>query len=325
MGFDLSKVLQNANEVKNNENENSAGNGLKLVYTIDGDIKVKLLFNPSSGLVTRKIDRHSIGGNKVPCMTMYGQPCPVCKQIETIQNAKGLDLWKLKKTTRGIAFAQYIESNYKWEKPEYEPKPGEVILLMFPWTVYKDINKIIAEAGAQAETVVATNTGRVVKISRWKDGNQVKYAASIDAWAQPYTSCEATDGKTADQVFEDMLNNMESLNNKICPMTLDDETVTKCKELSDSLYREYLQGNVEMTPPTQQAPAGNFGANNFQQQQQPTFTNPASNFQPQQPNFTPQQPQNNVQYPECFGCIGNCDPNKRLICPYEMLCSSQTK
>lgn len=320
--FDLSKVMQSAMEVKQSSDSEGGNNNskYKLIYTLEGDIKVKLLFNPASGLVTRKIDRHSIGGTKVPCMSMYAQQCPVCKQVETIQNTKGLDLWKLKKITRGIAFAQYIESNYKWSKPEDQPKPGEIILLMFPWSVYKDINKIIAEAGAQAETVVATNTGRVVKISRYKEGNMTKYSATVDAWAQPYTTCQG-----GDQEFEQLLSGMESLNDKICPVQITDDIVKQCKEMSDSLYREYLAGNVETNVPQQQAPAGNFG--NFTPQQPNNF----SNFAPQQPggnmnNFQPQQPQGaNVppNAPKCFGCHNQCDANKALLCPYEQLCKQQ--
>lgn len=334
MSFDLSQVLRNAEEIKaNNENEGS-GSNMKLLYTLDGDLKVKLLFNPASGLVTRKIDRHTVGGTKVPCMTMYGGSCPVCKQVETIQNTKGLDLWKLKKTTRGLAYAQYIESNYKWSKPEDQPRAGEIVLLMFPWTVYKDINKLIAEAGAQAESVVASNTGRIVKISRYKDGNQVKYSTSIDAWAQPFTSCEPQGDKSGDQVFEEMLTSMQSLNEKICPPAITDDVVTKCKEVSDTLYREYLQGSVDMYVPTPQpsyvppttAPA-DFNP------QQPNFAPQQTNFAPQQPNnFAPQPPNtfapqqsSQPNYPECFGQAnsGNVDKNKCLICPFEVHCQKQ--
>ena len=311
--FDLSNVMKNAMEVKSaGDNEGGNQGKYKLLYTLEGNLKVKLLFNPASGLVTRKIDRHTIGGTKVPCMSMYAQQCPVCKQVETIQNTKGLDLWKLKKITRGLAFAQYIESDYKWSKPEDQPKPGEIVLLMFPWSIYKDINKIIAEAGAQAETVVATNTGRVVKISRWKEGNMTKYSATVDAWAQPYTTCQGGDAE-----FEQLLSGMESLNDKICPLQITDDIVKQCKEMADSLYREYLQGNVEQQVPQQQAPASNF--NNFNQ------------FAPQQPQgmnqFAPQQPQNNRpnNAPECFGCHGQCDNNKRMLCPFELTCQQNSK
>lgn len=320
MAFDLSAVVAQATQITEQGN-NTGGyeNQVKLVYPQEGDLKIKLLFNPKSSVVTRKIERHNINGTKVACPTMYGQQCPVCKELDAINNAKGLDLWKFKKQLRGLAFAQYLGSSYKWEKPEDEPKVGEVVMLMVPWTVYKDLNKIIAEAGAKADQLVACNTGKVIKISRWKEGPQVKYSATVDAWADPYTSCEN------DAKFEEMLMGLDSLNDKICPSQITEDIMKTCRELSEQLHRDYLQGQVDNYQPQPNANLGNYGQAPQQPSYQPVggYQAETQSYQPQAPtNFQPQAP--TTSGPECMGKFGqpDVDPNKCLICPFEQMCKN---
>ena len=293
MNFDLSKALGIAEETKNNQEDNS-GN-IKLVYPQEGTVKVKLLFNPASSLVSRKIARHSVEGTKIACLSQYGQDCPVCKIITSIQNAKGLDLWKLKATTRGISYAQFIDSDYTWSNPNDKPQQGEVVLLMYPWTVYQDINRIIAEAGSQAAQIVASNVGKILKISRWRDGNQIKYKAELDAFNN-YQSCPS------DAEYESLLTGLESLNSKIISETATEDMILKAKEVSNQLSGQYLSNNISgmgmSTPPgfnnmnTQQfggQPQQGVFTPQGSQQQQPQFGG-----QPQfgqQGGFTPQSPQ----------------------------------
>lgn len=317
MSFDLSQVMQQAQEVKERQDNNEGGgNNLKLIYPQQGNLKVKLLFNPKSSVVTRLIGRHNVNGTKVPCLTEYKQDCPVCKTLTSIESAKGIDLWKFKKQSRGLAFAQYIESDYKWNKPEDEPAKGEVVLLMFPWSVYQGINRLIAEAGQMAGQLVASNEGKVVKIERWTEANQVKYSAGIDAWSQPYKSCET------DAQFEELLNGLESLNDKVMPIQCTDEILKQVRDISQQLTRDYLSNSVVGIEPQPQGGyqvqpnnVGQFDPNaglatgyqanpGFQPQQsqqgfQPTQPQPgfqpqppagAQGFQPTQPGFQPQQP-----------------------------------
>ena len=92
--FDLSQVLQQANQVSAESGESSGGRE-KLIYPQNGKLKVRILFNPKSQVVIRKFERHTVNGTKVPCMSNYGQDCPICKVLSDIKNAKGTDITML--------------------------------------------------------------------------------------------------------------------------------------------------------------------------------------------------------------------------------------
>lgn len=345
MSFDLSQVMQQAMSVKDKQDNqgSNGGNNLKLIYPQAGDLKVKLLFNPKSSVVTRLIGRHNVNGTKVPCLGEYALECPICKTLTSIESAKGIDLWKFKKQARGLAFAQYIDSNYSWDKPENKPAEGEIVLLMFPWTVYQAINRMIAEAGQMAGQIVAMNEGKVVKISRWVENNQTKYAAGIDTWAQPFKSCGS------DQEFEEMLNGLDSLNDKIMPIACTDDILKQAKELSEQLTRDYLSGSVVnpapvnttvATAPNTYVPNVNVTEQNIQQVQYNTGATgtqyATSTFTPSAPtqsatsSFAPTAPTasaNPAGSPECFGQrnSGSVNPNTCLLCPHELLCQQNSR
>lgn len=234
-GFDLSSVLNKAaTETQNAENSGGSNNGPKLIYPQQGTIQVRLLFNPASGLVMRKYEQHKVGDSKVACLQMYGKECPVCKIINDINNAKGTDLWKNKRTTRGIAYAEYVASDYKWEKPEDAPKAGDVVILMFPWSVYTDLNRIISSAGQNIYSLVASNIGGVIKISRFTENKQVKYKAEIDAFNMQHQT------RPTDDEYNKLLTEQVSLNEKFMPAEFSEDILVKAKELADQLNREYL-------------------------------------------------------------------------------------
>lgn len=240
--FDLSNVLNSANKVQENEEkkDNNRGNRKKLLYPQDGTVKVKLLFNPKSGIALRKIGRHHVHGAKVPCLQMYGQDCPVCKTVADIKSVKGSDLWEYKRRERGVSYAQFIGDNYNRqnEKEDRIPKEGEVILLMYPWSVYRDLQSIIAEAGENASSILATNQGKVVKISRSKGkSNRVEYRVEIDAFSD-YQSANTDDDYMA------MLNDLPNLNEEIVGPELDEKTMKKIKEVNNKLHESYLSPAV---------------------------------------------------------------------------------
>lgn len=204
--FDLTNMLNTAQqEVANNSDKKSSGEfDYKLVYPQNGTLRFKALFNPKAGVLMRKIERHDVDGTKKACLSPYGEDCKTCKVLDSIENQKGL---KFRRKSRGFMYAQYIGSDYHWDNLDRKPEPGEVILLMFPWSIYMDINRIINDAGTRAAEIVATNQGRVMKIKRWVEKNsQVKYKAEIDVFADPYKSCET------DEEFVKLLNDLPDLN-----------------------------------------------------------------------------------------------------------------
>ena len=246
MAFDLSSVLSAATEVTNNaqSNEGGSGNLPRLIYPGPGTLKVKILYNPKSNVVSRSIRRHTVGDSKYACLSMYGMECPICKTIESIKNSTGVDVWKHNAKFRGLTYAQYVGSEgYQWGA-DGEPQVGELVLLMYPWTVYQDINRIISTAGPNAAQIIASNTGKVLRIIRWTENSQIKYKAELDAFGD-FTSFTGDDGESK---FENFLNEIHNLNEAILPITPDDKIIAGAREASEVLSREYLRGVSQVAP-----------------------------------------------------------------------------
>ena len=347
MAFDLSSVLNQAQEVANQSYSNSEGNP-RLVYPGMGILKVKLLYNPKSNLVSRLIKRHKVGNSNYTCLGMYGQDCPICKINESIKNATGMDMWKFNPKNRGISYAQYVGSdNYTWDGEP--PKVGELILLMYPWTVYQDINRLISTAGVHAEELIAKNEGKVINITHYRENSQEKYKCEIDAFADTFKTCDN------DQDFENFINNLPDLNETIVPSTLNETTLKSVTEASEALAREYLRGtqnsmnggfnSTQLNPQNNVVTVGNQQYVNVNGQLLPIMNTSVQNVPPVVPQMTPQVPPmnppvsstdeppfsdskivpqkptngNGQSMPECFGKHQENDP-KCLACINEIQC-----
>lgn len=236
--FDLSSVLAQAAQVTQQQEENSSG-GMKLIYPQQGTLKVRLLYNNAAGVVMRKFERHTINKQKVTCLQNYGMECPVCKMIDSVQNATGADLWQLKRTTRGIAYAEYVDSDYKWDDPKNAPAKGEIVILMFPWTIYTDLNRLISSAGQNIYSLIASNVGGVFKISRWSENKQIKYRAEIDPFDQQHQTC------ASEEEFQKLLMELPSLNDKFVPIEPNDNIIKAAQSMADELNKEYLAPRVQ--------------------------------------------------------------------------------
>lgn len=236
--FDLSSVLAQAAQVTASAQEDSGG-GMKLIYPQQGTLKVRLLYNNAAGVVMRKFERHTINKQKITCLQNYGVECPVCKMIENIQNATGADLWQLKRTTRGIAYAEYIDSDYKWDNPNDAPKKGEIVILMFPWTIYTDLNRLITQAGQNIYSLIASNVGGVFKISRWTESKQTKYRAEIDPFDNAHQTCPS------EEEYQKLLMDLPSLNEKFVPIELTDNLTKAAQSTAEELNKEYLSPHVQ--------------------------------------------------------------------------------
>lgn len=349
-GFDLSQVLAQAKQVEAEASEGGSGGKEKLVYPKTGTIKVKLLFNPKSQTVIRRIERHTIGDSKVPCLSYYGQDCPICKILGDIENLSGSNLWKQKRTIRGFCYAEYISDNYKWDNEQEKPQPGEIIMLMFPWTIYQDLNKIMSQAGAKLGQVVASNVGYVINIEKWIEGQQTKYKAAVDAFELEHKT------RNTDEEYNEILMNLDDLNEKFMPISINDVIIKKAKDAAEGLTKEYMSPAVSnygtagqnlgsmagappvstnyyrdptsgqeydlinnqwvprpKTPPVPPVPStSQFGGIPQSQQTQQTnqFMNPPIN----------ESNSSNDDKPECYGKHG-CDANKCLVCFREADCA----
>lgn len=235
--FNLENVLAQAAQVTQQQEEN-AGGGMKLIYPQQGTLKVRLLYNNAAGVVMRKFERHTINKQKVTCLQNYGMDCPVCKMIDSIQNATGADLWQLKRTTRGIAYAEYIDSDYKWDDPKNAPAKGEIVILMFPWTIYTDLNRLISSAGQNIYSLIASNVGGVFKISRWSENKQVKYRAEIDPFDQQHQT------RASEEEYQKLIMELPTLNDKFVPVEPNDNIIKAAQSMADELNKEYLSPQV---------------------------------------------------------------------------------
>lgn len=354
-GIDLSNVLTQAAQVTQEQEEKSDGSGMKLVYPQNGMLKFRLLYNQKSGVAMRKFERHKINGKQVVCLSNYGQSCPICTMLDSISNAKGVDLWQLKRTTRGIAYAEFIESDYKWDNPQNAPTKGEIILLMFPWSVYTDLNRLLNSAGQNIYSLIASNVGGVFKITRYIEGRQTKYRTEIDPFDQQHQTCPT------EEAYAKLLTDLPSLNEKFVPLDISDTIIKAAQTTADELNREYLspqvyQPNVGTTgqnlgglgqPPASQNQTytdPNTGITydliNNQWIPRPTqapqvpptppappvpSAPPAAPLIPPVPGMpgVPSTPQVGGSNPPCFGKHGSTEinPNQCLMCPSEAACS----
>lgn len=296
MGFDLSSLLSNASKVSKigtGSQENNAG--YRYLYPGIGTLKVKLLYNPKSNAFGRITKKHVIDKARAICLSMYNEECPICKTVESIKNATGQDIWKFNARTRAITFAQYVgSSNCTWTKENAEPKIGEIVILMYPWSVYQDINRLLVNCGSNAEQLIATNVGKVVNISRWQEGGMTKYKCEIDAFAPEYQSAES------EEAFVKMLNDLPSLEELNCPAKLTEDIVKNTTEVADSLAREYLK--PQNSAPVQASVA-------FNQVPSVSTFGPAGN--------SAQTPTNND-----FACVGNynAQDSKCIACLKSVSC-----
>jgi hypothetical protein len=235
--FDLSKVLENAQSVT----EKSAGNSdlPRILYPGDGSVSVRLLFNPSSNSVMRLIRRHKTDKNeKIICASQYHEDCPLCKAIENINSMTGNDLWTLKSRVTGIAYAQYISCSQGYDWGSYgAPKEGDLVVLMFPWSLYKELSGIIQRSGEHANELLTTAQGRVITITRGKDGSRVSYKAEINAFAPLYES------RSSQEEFDNWLVSMDNLNSVIVPEMMPSDLLMKLQIEADSLMARYTKAS----------------------------------------------------------------------------------
>ena len=310
MAFDFSQVLENANKSLANTSE-GANYKHKLLYPGQGTLTVKLLFNTKSNIVMRLINRHTVDEKtKVACMKTFGQECPICKALEDIKNARGVDLSKLRSVVRGISFAQYVGSDYKIEGVN----PGDIVLFMYPWTVYKDISSIIAQAKTpeDLESLLASNEGFTFKIIRGADN---KYTTQIDPFKK-YKSCNS------DQEFVQLLNGLDALNDQILKSPATEETLKEVKQYAQELQQKYLvnKGPQFVNNGTQDS----MSMANFSAMAAPQTNQQQTSFTPTTPNVVPQVTNQNSNQPPCFGHHGEQDMNKCLLCPVEIQCGQMS-
>ena len=297
MAFDLSSVLESA--AKAVEGNNSRENKYPLFYPGVGTSKLKLLYNPKSNSVMRLINRHEwLDKKKVPCMKNFGKDkeCPICKLITDIKNAKGIDLARHKSKVRGIAFAQLVNTSYPLTGKN-APKEGDIVIFMFPWMVYQQLQQIINDAHdappEHLQQLIATNEGYTFSINHSEDN---KYQVMMNPFVKSKTC-------GSEEEFEKLLNDLESLNNIIVPEEITDEIRDNIIKVADEMRLKFLD-------------ATSTGEGYSLSQAADNALKSAD---------TPKEPSKKEEYPDCFGKIGDesIDENKCLMCPFTVDCQGK--
>lgn len=220
----------------------------------NGKLKLKLLINKKMGGLQRRIIRHpadSEGKTKVPCLSQFvdqktGKPmaCPICEAIKSIEQAKGKEIAVFRKygyAIRGICYAQIIDHDATYFTEENSPRKKDVILLMYPKTVYDQMNHIMVDAGPNIKEVLGTNTGIPVIVERTQKGKDpMKFTTSFDAFNK--VSSFDTEAE-----FEALLDKLPDLNEQYYPTEPTDEIITKVEAVAQAITQEYL-GSAIVNP-----------------------------------------------------------------------------
>ena len=330
MAFDLTNVYNNAKTVVSKA-DGSSGDTPKYryLYPSTGTLKVRFLYNPKSGTFGRLTKKHTINEARAVCLDMYGMDCPICKVVTNIKNATGQDIWRFNSRVRAISFVQYVGSNnYSWTQENPEPKVGDIVILMYPWSVYQDINRLIVNAGSNASQIIATNVGKAINISKWQEKGMTKYKAEIDAFSSEFTSCNSS------EEFESMLLGLPDLNEVNCPSTVTDEIIANTRETANTLSREYLSvlNKSEAVSVSNGFNAQPINSGYVQPVQQQQFSNTPvqQGYQTRQPQQVQPMAQKQQVNAPSYACIGNYDDNspKCMAClkavPCQMVSDNQS-
>lgn len=322
--YDFQKAVEAAKAVveRSENGGESRSYTYPLVYPQSGHtLTVRILFNPASGQIVRLINRHE----KVACYRTYGVECPICKSMQQVKDMTGQDPFGKTKASRsrGICFAQYVSSTNPITKVsgsnEIPLKQGDIILLMFPWSVYTTLNQII-------QTISQTPTGMDQAFSHANSGLFVNITVTNDfrytTVSNPYMTFPSA---SSDEEFIKMLDGLESLSEQILPSTITEEVDKQVRAYNDEIYKQYIAPRVQNYGTAGVAPV-NYSPQNIPVQPQVPAPQASGYVPPYTPPTTPTPVQYNAPAPQQSSCFGkHVDGAPQCICcPDEMNCIQST-
>lgn len=319
MKYDLTKLIDRTREeLEENNKRNNDENRIPIVYPGEnGKLTVRILYNPKMEAVQRKIVRHDGGKSKVPCLEVYGEDCMVCKAISEVENAKGKEAGAFRKygfKTRGICYAIIVDHDKSYFKDDGSPEIGDIVLLMYPKTVYDQITKIISDAGEHLSKIVLENDGLPIVIERSQKGKAFpEYSATVYPYGSKKTFQDDGDDvpkdqfKTGDEKFEDMLAELPDLREAIVSSNPSDDIRKANRALAETITQEYFGGGLVNPGDKVEEP---------EQDERLSTTNMAQEA-PVQSSQNDEQVDTSGR-PDCYG--NHSDSNKCLMCPHEPDC-----
>lgn len=308
MKIDFTNLLKATQEdIDSNKSSDQGGNGYPIVYTGEnGKLTIRLLYNMKAGIVQRMITRHDSGKGKIPCLQAYGEECPVCSAISSVEAVKGKEIGAFRKygfKKRGFCFAKIIDHEATYFRGENDPKKGDVVMLMYPKTVYDQISKIIFEAGSDnIDKILSNNDGIPIIIERsQKKGGFPEY--SVHTYS--YGSVKAFNEPDGDKKFEELLESLPDLNESIVPAYPNEEVRNSNKALADTIIQEYMNSNIV-----------NPGDTVKSEPKEPAVSNAAAMVS--STVTTNDYVSEDGDKPDCFGKYD--DSSKCLVCPHDQNC-----
>lgn len=305
--------LNEANERKNNE----GGDRIPLVYPVhNGVMRLKFLFKEEAGIVQKKIIRHNIGKEKIACMSMYGEDCPICNEIRRVEDQYGKDCGVYSKygyKVRGISYAVLVDYDDGMFSESNDPKKGDLILFMYPPSLYNEINNIIVRSGENIESLIASNYGKTIEIKRsQKIGGYPEYSINV----YPYGEEKI---KETDEEWEEFVNNIPNLKDSMTPANPTEELREKVKAAVEAISVEYASNNV-MNPNDKDEDSKVTNVENKNENNGKPISSEVKDESEDIPINKP-EPEDSTSSgnPSCFGCHSDTE-NKCLICPVEADC-----
>jgi len=254
------KALQ-AKSQKELESQSNSENRTDFPYPFvytgpNGKLTVRLFYNEQTGSIQRRIVRHAIDseGKKAVCLQEYGEDCPICSAIKSaleVDEKCGARM-KYGYKIRGVCIAQVIDHEATYFTEEGDPKKGDIVILMYPKTVYDQINRLIVNAGENLNKVIGSNKGIAIVIEKISKGKSIpEFNVSFDTFRGEFNAFET------DEKYEEEISKFPSLDDLFYPPRPTDEIRTTVQAAADAIRAEYLGSKVvnPSTPKTTPTPA----------------------------------------------------------------------
>lgn len=257
MAFDFTKLIKEEQKKQEETSSRSGGIGFKTAYPFNnGRLELKLIGNEPSGLLYREVMFHQYYSdgkkNKVPCLhQMYGMNCPICNAINNVQDKLGDDkvygTYGTKK--QGFMFAKllnYSPENY-FGDTKNPPKPGEIVIFMFPKSVINELRNMIIEFQDELDTIFTNNSTRNVTLKVTTGSNgfpeynfYVKNNESV--------LCVDANGNPDQAAFNDYMSKMPDIRTIKYPDKPDDDMMKIHRAIVEEINNKYF-GITTSTPP----------------------------------------------------------------------------
>lgn len=255
MGFNeiLAKAKKQTEEAASRQSS-----GELYIYPEEGSTSFRLLYNPKSEEIFRSISRHWSDALKkhVPCLEMYGLPCPFC-EVKKLAEANGSNPgWKLDPQRKVIFHATFDKAD---KASTDKVKKGDTVVVMTARSVETAFNKLfVDDLSENLGAVLTAPSGLAFNLKRYNDGGFTKY----EVVPSPFGKVESA--KSEEEMVK-LLDELPEISETYFPATLTDDykkTVIEATEKameawkldpnSNTVLNELKQGSKNPPVPGQE-------------------------------------------------------------------------